>query len=399
MTTDLVGKTLGQYQLVEKIGVGGLAVVYKAYQSNLERWVAVKMLHYKEREALIRFQREAQAIARLRHRNIVIVYEYGEENSWPFIAMEFIEGGTLNEQLSDQPMDWVKVTNLSIAIADALDYAHKQGLVHRDVKPSNVLMAQDDWPLLADFGLVKLPDAEFVLTGTGISVGTPAYLAPEQARGVNVDLRSDMYSLGVVMFEMLTGRLPFNYANPNKVMLSHISEPPPHPRQFNPDCPVGLEDLILTTLQKSPDDRYADMREMAHALEDVLSSSKERPAFYESPPPPVAKPPQEARIFLVEQRANIPVPNKDSLTIGRTHRQTVADIDLGPYGAAEVGVSRHHAQLTRSDEGWLVDDLNSLNGTFVNDIKVTPGQPVRLKDGDLLRCSRLSFLFLTTPPS
>ena len=187
MNTDLVGKTLGQYQLVEKIGAGGLAVVYRAYQTHLERWVAVKVLHYQDREALIRFQREAQAIARLRHRNIVIVYEYSEEDSWPFIAMEFIEGGTLNDRLSDQPMDWIKVSNLSIAIADALDYAHKQGLIHRDVKPSNVLMAQDDWPLLADFGLVKLPDAEFVLTGTGISMGTPAYLAPEQARGINVD--------------------------------------------------------------------------------------------------------------------------------------------------------------------------------------------------------------------
>ncbi len=399
MNTDLVGKTLGQYQLVEKIGAGGLAVVYKAYQTHLERWVAVKVLHYQDRVALIRFQREAQAIARLRHRNIVIVYEYGEENSWPFIAMEFIEGGTLNDRLSDQPMDWIKVTNLSIAIADALDYAHKQGLIHRDVKPSNVLMAQDDWPLLADFGLVKLPDAEFVLTGTGISMGTPAYLAPEQARGTNVDLRSDMYSLGVVMFEMLTGRLPFNYANPNKVMLSHISEPPPHPRQFNPDCPVGLEEAILTALQKSPDDRYADMREMVNALEDVLSSSKERPAFYKAPPSAVATSQQAARIFLVEQRANIPLPNKESLTLGRTHRQIVADVNLGPYGAIEAGVSRHHAQLTRNDAGWFIDDLNSLNGTFVNEVKVFPGQPVRLKDGDLLRCGQLSFLFLTTSQS
>ncbi len=396
MSTDLVGKTLGQYQLVEKIGVGGLAVVYKAYQTNLERWIAVKVLHCKDREALLRFQREAQAIAHLRHRNIVIVYEYGEENGWPYITMEYIEGGSLDHCLSGQPMDWVKVATLSMAVADALDYAHKQGLIHRDVKPSNILMAQDDWPLLADFGLVKLPDAEFVLTGTGVCMGTPAYLAPEQARGVNVDSYSDMYSLGVVMFEMLTGRLPFAYSNPNKVMLAHISETPPTPRQFNPDCPAGLEEIVLTALQKSPEQRYHDMRAMVNALEAVLSSSKERPAFYKVAPPPGGEDPPEARLFLVEQRVNIPLPHKDSLIIGRTHRQVVADIDLGPHGAAKAGISRQHARLTRDNEGWFLDDLNSLNGTYVNDVKITPGRPVRLNDGDLVRCSHLSFLFLTS---
>jgi serine/threonine protein kinase len=399
MTADLVGQTLGQYQLKEKIGAGGLAVVYKAYQPALERWAAVKVLHYQDRETLIRFQREAQAIAGLRHRNIVIVYEYGQKDNWPYIAMEYIEGGTLNERLLGEPADWVKVTNLSMALADALDYAHRQGLVHRDVKPSNVLMAQDDWPLLADFGLVKLPDTEFVLTGTGVRMGTPAYLAPEQARGVNVTFHSDMYSLGVLMFEMVTGRLPFNYANPNKVMLAHISEPPPHPRQFNPDCPAGLEDVILTALQKSPQDRYGDMRAMVKAMEDVLSSSKERPTFYKSSPPAAAVPSLEARLFLVEQRVNLPLPDKENIIIGRTYRSIIADIDLGPYGATEAGVSRQHARLTRTSEAWVIDDLNSLNGTFVNEVRVSPGQTVSLKNGDLIRCSHLSLLFLTSAQS
>jgi len=157
--------------------------------------------------------------------------------------------------------------------------------------------------------------------------------------------------------------------------------------------------VILTALQKSPDDRYTDMREMVNALEDVLSSSKERPAFYKAPPPSVVTPQQTARIFLVEQRINIPLPGKDSLTLGRTHRQIVADINLGPYGAIEAGVSRHHARLTRNDAGWFIDDLKSLNGTFVNEVKVLPGQPVRLKDGDLLRCGQLSFLFLSASQS
>ncbi|MBN1993559.1 MAG: protein kinase [Anaerolineae bacterium] len=415
MTSELVGKTIGGYKLVETMGAGGLAVVYKAYQPNLKRWVAVKVLHHKDSETLIRFQREAQAIARLRHRNIVIVYEYGEQDSWPYIAMEYIEGGTLANRLQGQPLDWVKVTNLAIALAEALDYAHQNGLVHRDVKPSNILMAQEDWPLLADFGLVKLPDAEFVLTGTGVSMGTPAYVAPEQARGVAVDSRSDMYSLGVVMFEMLTGRLPFDYPNPNKILLAHISEPVPSPRQFNPACPVGLQEVILTAMQKSPVKRYGDMQLMGHALKDVLASSKQRPAFYASPPSSqvttlktadlpgqaarTAGPepaPCDARLFLVEPRVTIPLPDQENLIVGRTHRQTVADIDLGPHGAAEAGVSRRHARLLKQSDGWFIDDLDSLNGTYVNEVKVKPGLPLLLKDGDLIRCSHFSFLFLIT---
>jgi pSer/pThr/pTyr-binding forkhead associated (FHA) protein len=151
------------------------------------------------------------------------------------------------------------------------------------------------------------------------------------------------------------------------------------------------------------------MQVMKSALEDVLSSSKERPAFYASPPPPddpartatdfAVRPTSQlnARIFLVEQRESLSIPDKDEAIIGRSHRQTIADVDLGPHGAADAGVSRHHARLIRQPEGWSIDDLNSLNGTYVNDVKIKPGRPVRLKDGDLIRCSHLSFLFLLTP--
>jgi pSer/pThr/pTyr-binding forkhead associated (FHA) protein len=205
-------------------------------------------------------------------------------------------------------------------------------------------------------------------------------------------------------------------------MLAHISEPPPFPRQFNPDCPADLEKVILTAMEKSPDERYDTMQVMVNALKDVLASSKQRPAFYTAPPPPPTKirspsdalemvdltdveaqpapsepvAPGDTRIFLVDQRVTIQVPDKDNLIIGRTHRQTVADIDLGPHGAAEVGVSRHHARLTRQSSGWQIDDLDSLNGTYVNDVKIKPGQPVPLKDGDLIRCSHISFIFLVT---
>jgi serine/threonine protein kinase len=221
MTTNLVGTSLGAYRLAQEIGSGGLATVYKAYQPNLERWVAVKVLDYQDRESLLRFQREAQAIAQLRHRNIIIVYDYGQEQEWPYIAMEYIEGGTLEDRLFGQPLDWIKAVDLLLPITDALGYAHTQGIIHRDVKPSNILLPQEDWPLLADFGLVKLinsgddDDDVEEITGPGTAMGTPSYLSPEQARGMPLDYRADIYSLGVLLYEMVTGRLPFTYENPS----------------------------------------------------------------------------------------------------------------------------------------------------------------------------------------
>ncbi|MEM7343854.1 MAG: FHA domain-containing serine/threonine-protein kinase [Chloroflexota bacterium] len=431
--TELLGQTVGKYELLETIGSGGLATVYKARQADLDRWVAVKILHYKENQALARFAREAQSVARLRHRNIVIVYEYGEDGSWPYIAMEYIEGGTLEDKLKKgEPLDWIKVIDLIIPVAEALEYAHSQGLIHRDVKPSNILLPQDDWPLLADFGLVKVTDTNENLTGPGMSMGTPAYVAPEQARGLEVDHRSDIYSLGVLMFEMVTGRLPFDYHNPNKILLAHISEPVPFVRKLNPNCPAALEKVIMQTMQKQPDDRYDSMDELIKALKDVLSSSDQRPAFHKpvvpAPSEPMAsqetvikspissgKPREDtkathptspvksdspstastsARILLVDKKASVPLPDKNSLIIGRTHQNSIADVDLGPYGAASSGVSRRHARFIREDNRWLIDDMGSLNGTFVNDVKVTPGQPVALNDGDFIRCSHLNFIFL-----
>lgn len=422
MTTNLVGETIGGYRLAEKIGSGALATVYKAYQPDLKRWVAIKILQYKDKDALVRFQREAQAIAHLRHRNILIVYNYGEEGAWPYIVMEYIEGGTLADRLQGQPLDWVRTVDLMIPITEALGYAHEQGVVHRDVKPSNILMAQEDWPLLADFGLIKLKDAQHKgLTGPGTSMGTPFYVAPEQARGQTVDRRADIYSVGVILYEMVTGRLPFDYQNPNKVLLAHISEPVPPPRQFNADCPAIVEKIILTAMQKSPDQRYKDMAAMKEGLKEALHSSDARFSFYVPPPtkpiqtreldpsvapPPVAgsdiqpvvhQPTPDVRLLILEKKASITLPEKKSLTVGRTYKDTVVDIDLGPYGAADAGVSRLHAKLTLREGAWFIDDLGSLNGTFVNEKKLSPDDPpTRLENGDELRFSHLACLFLTS---
>lgn len=423
MTTDLVGQTIGGYILHEAIGAGSLAVVYKAYQPDLERWIAVKVLHYKEDVSLVRFRREAKAVALLRHRNILIVNEYGEDGEWPYQVMEYVQGGTLKDRLTDAPMDWAKAVKLIIPIADALSYAHSQNIIHRDIKPSNILMAREDWPLLADFGMIKLIDSDVALTRRGTVVGTPNYIAPEQARGGEIDYRVDIYALGVILFELVTGRLPFEHDNVNRILLAHLVDPPPSPRRLNPDCPMGLEQVILTAMKKAPEDRFDSMRAMINALQEVLASSQERPTPYQGPgpggdyrtdalDPAKVDPPREAaepaaapsprstaRLFLLDQRKTVLVPDLDQerFTIGRTHGETRADVDLNPFGAADQGVSRQHACLIRQDDAWLIDDLNSLNGTFVNDVRVTPGQPAPLQDGDTVSCSHLSFLFLITP--
>jgi len=426
MTSVSIGTTIGSYQLEEVLGKGALATVYKAYQPSLKRWVAIKILHVNEKTMLARLKREAMAVAQLRHRNILMVYEYGEEDEQPYIVMELVEGGTLEDYLHNEPMDWFKAVNLTIPIAEALQHAHEHGLIHRDVKPSNILMPQEDWPLLADFGLVKVKNLQESLTESDLAIGTPAYMAPEQAQSNPVDPRTDMYSLGVILFQMVTGRLPFEHKNSNLMMYAHISEPVPSPSKFNATCPPELEGIILTALQKSPDDRYADMQAMIGSLKmltgastlEISSSSHNTPPTKplksppESLPYPVIEtqniafdsqegPPsaQSPRILLRDKNVTFSLhdlnPGEDGLIIGRMHGKNKVDIDLGPYDATQAGLSRQHARLIKRGNTWLIDDLGSLNGTRINGTLVTPGLPVALRNGDIVHCARISFVFLT----
>ena len=268
----LVGHTLGAYQLVERLGQGGMATVYKAFEPALDRYVAIKVLPQffaRDPNFMQRFRREAKAIAQLNHPNIVPIHSYGEESGITYIAMRYVEEGALM-QMRGEMLQPERAIRLILPVAKALAYAHKQGILHRDIKPGNVLLSEGDWPLLTDFGLAKMVESSTQLTKTGVGVGTPMYMSPEQGQGAEVDQRTDIYSLGIMLYELVTGDVPFRAGTPMAIVIKHITAPIPPPRAINPQIPESLERIILKATSKSPDNRYRDADEMAAALEEVL---------------------------------------------------------------------------------------------------------------------------------
>jgi serine/threonine protein kinase len=270
---NLVGKSLNQYRVVAQIGRGGMATVYKAYQPGLDRYVAIKVLppYYAEEPGFVqRFTQEARAVARLRHPNILTVHDFGEADGITYIVMEFVEGGTLKQRLA-QPLAMEAAIDLTIQVGQALQYAHSEGIIHRDVKPGNVLLPRERWALLSDFGIAKIVQSTLGLTQTGVGIGTPEYMSPEQGQGLDIDGRSDIYSLGVMLHEMVTGRVPFSADTPFAVVMQHVSQALPLPSHVNPDIPESLERVILKAMAKQPAERYQTAAEMVHALRAIRS--------------------------------------------------------------------------------------------------------------------------------
>jgi serine/threonine protein kinase len=271
-----------RYDLLEKIGQGGMAVVYKAHDIHLDCDVAVKMILTDQilpaalDRTRKRFEREAKDVAKLVHPNIVKVMDYGEEDSVPYLVMPLLTGGTLTQMISSRGrLDWKEAANLLIPIANALEYAHKHNIIHRDVKPSNILFTTNGIPMLADFGVAKVLDEDGTLdlTGTNATVGTPDYMAPEQIVSKSVDHRADIYSLGVVYYEMVTGMRPFSGVTPMETLFKHASEPLTRPTRINPDLPQVVEDFLMKALMKKPDDRFSSMAEMESALRALVSGA------------------------------------------------------------------------------------------------------------------------------
>jgi Tol biopolymer transport system component/outer membrane biosynthesis protein TonB/predicted Ser/Thr protein kinase len=268
-TEDLTGKQLGPYHVVAIIGKGGMGVVYQAYEAKLSRYVALKVLsrRYADDPTFVkRFWQEAKAAANLEHPHILPVYAYGEHERYHYIAMQLVREGSLLNMLQGEPLELVQIGHITSQLSRALDYAHSQNVIHRDVKPDNILISRHSGCLLTDFGIAKLLEATTHLTQTGISLGTPAYMSPEQIRAdANLDGRSDVYSLGVVVYEMATGRIPFQ-GKMQAIQMQHLNDPPPPPRELNPALPKRVEEVILKTLEKNPDARFATASEMAQAL-------------------------------------------------------------------------------------------------------------------------------------
>ena len=273
---DLVGQSLGRYHILEQIGEGGMATVYKAYDTHLERDVAIKIIRRKAfpeeqlDHILKRFEREAKALARLTHPNIVPVIDYGEYEGAPYLVMIYLPGGTIHQPLGT-PMRWQQAVHLLLPIAEALAYAHGHNVVHRDIKPSNILLTEKGQPMLSDFGIAKILGGgeTATLTGTGVGVGTPGYMAPEQWTGNTVS-QSDIYSLGVVLYELVTGRKPYTGDTPAAILLKQATEPLPRPSQFAPGLPRPFEEMLQKALARDPTDRYVDMAAFIGTLEELL---------------------------------------------------------------------------------------------------------------------------------
>jgi len=270
----LIGKTLDKYEVLEHVGHGGMSEVYRGQQAQLERMVAIKVLHpflADDEGFVVRFQREARIVATLRHPNIVQVYDfdYNDELDIYFMVMEFIDGPTLKNLLEEAPLTPEETVRIGAAVADALDYAHRRSMVHRDIKPANIMFLDGHQPVLTDFGIAKMLTLSG-LTASGAMVGTPAYMAPEIGIGKAGTALSDIYSLSVVLYQMTTGCLPFTAETPMGMVMQHINKEPPSPSLYNRDIPVALEKVILRGLRKEPEERYKDAGEMAAALREAI---------------------------------------------------------------------------------------------------------------------------------
>ena len=311
--SHLTGKTLGQYEIGQQLGQGGMATVYLAKQTSIGRTVAIKVMpayFMGEHNFLQRFEREVKVIAELQHPRVLPVYDYGQLEGRPYIVMAYMPGGTVADRIRKGPMPVSDVSRIVSQIAEGLDHAHNKGVIHRDFKPSNVLLDNQGNAYLADFGIAKIAETNVQLTGSGI-VGTPAFMAPEMAESGNVTPAVDIYALGITLYQMLSGKYPYQGETPIRVMMAHAQDPVPDVREARPELSEAVSDVVMKAMAKNPRDRYAT----AGALAEDLRSAISRPPADEldefratekvSYPLPVAAPPPAAS---VPPAPSVPVP-------------------------------------------------------------------------------------------
>jgi eukaryotic-like serine/threonine-protein kinase len=470
----LVGKSLGQFRIVERIGVGGMATVFKAYQPNLDRYVAIKVLpayHARDPVFVKRFVQEARAVAKLIHPNILQIHDFGDQDNITYIVMEYVEGGTLKDRLK-RPLSVPEAIDYMIQAAEGLDCAHRNGIIHRDVKPANMLLRKDGYLLLSDFGIAKILEGTTNLTRVGTGIGTPQYMSPEQGTGQAVDRRSDIYSLGIVLFHCLAGRVPFSADNPLTITVKHLNEPLPVEMLRAASVPAPIEQVVVKMTAKAAQDRYQTTDELITALTSALTAShlsmpsRWRPGMSSAMPQldmqnnNVSQPLSSMSGGLGQSTPGIPMPMQQSYNAGGqqvvtlpcfrcgasnpstrlfctscgyelSDKRAVNDRYMGPNGrpilarltlqngalgghsylfhqdVTTIGrtngndliiagrtVSRRHARLWFDNGRWFIEDLQSANGTQVNNIRVY--QPVSLNDGDVICFGDEVVVFNTT---
>jgi serine/threonine protein kinase len=273
--STLIGRSLGQFRIVERIGVGGMATVFKAYQPTLDRYVAIKVLpayHARDPVFVKRFKQEARSVARLAHPHIVQIHDFDEQDNVTYIVMEYVDGGTLKDRLK-RALPPGEASDYLIQAAEGLDCAHRNGIVHRDVKPANMLVRKDGHLLLSDFGIAKILEGTTNLTRAGTGIGTPQYMSPEQGIGQPVDRRSDIYSLGIVFFHCLTGHVPFTADNPLTITVKHMNEPLPVDKLVAAGVPGPVIQVVQKMTTKQPHERYQSADVLVDALSSALAAS------------------------------------------------------------------------------------------------------------------------------
>ncbi len=326
---NLIGKTLGQFEILDEIGRGGMATVYRARQRSINRIVAIKVLP----RALMhdpdfheRFVREVDVVAHLEHPHILPIYDFGEVEGMPYIAMRYLAGGSLSQVIQRELPSVRALISPLIQVAQALDHAHRQGIIHRDLKPGNILLDDAGNAYLSDFGIAKVLNSR--LTGSAI-IGTPAYMSPEQANGLALDARSDIYSMGIVLFALLTGREPFSAETPVALLLKHINEKMPSVLAYRPDLPPAFDDVIAKATAKQPHERYASALDLAAAFQmaaEQAAAAPDRPlpgAHERRPVPPMSRPTPPRALPPIDAEAYTPTE-----AIIRPPTQPVTDVPL-----------------------------------------------------------------------
>jgi serine/threonine protein kinase len=285
MANSLIGKTISKRYVVEELlGQGGMSAVYKGTDPNLKRVVAIKVIHShlsSNPDFVQRFEEEAAAVAQLRHHGIIQVYDFNRDEDLYYMILEFVPGETIQDHLkrlsdSGRKLSPTKAIEYMAGVCDAVDYAHQRGMIHRDIKPANLMLTTNGQVILMDFGIAKIVGGTRH-TATGAVVGTAMYMSPEQIKGEQPDRRSDIYSLGVTLFEMVSGRPPFEAESAMTLMMMHINDPVPNPKSLNPEVPDGLVAVINKALAKDPNNRYQTAAQMAAALRNILSAGSSSP--------------------------------------------------------------------------------------------------------------------------